>query len=37
MWQFFEHYLHYQPAPDWLTKGVPYLDRDAEKLRFNKP
>ena len=37
MWQFFEHYLHDQPAPDWLTKGVPYLDRDAEKLRFNKP
>jgi dipeptidyl aminopeptidase/acylaminoacyl peptidase len=37
LWQFFEHYLHDQPAPDWLTKGVPYLDREAEKLRFNKP
>ncbi len=36
MWQFFEHYLHDAPEPDWMKKGVPYLDRDAEKLRFNK-
>ncbi|MCC6414285.1 MAG: S9 family peptidase, partial [Opitutaceae bacterium] len=35
LWQFFEHYLRDQPAPDWLTHGIPYLDRDAEKLRFN--
>lgn len=36
MWQYFEHYLHDQPAPQWMTEGVPYLDRDAEKLRFNR-
>jgi dipeptidyl aminopeptidase/acylaminoacyl peptidase len=33
-WQFFEHYLHGAPAPDWMEKGVPYIDRDAEKERF---
>jgi len=35
MWQYFDHYLRGAPAPDWLTQGVPYLDRAAEKLRFN--
>ncbi|MCC6415761.1 MAG: S9 family peptidase [Opitutaceae bacterium] len=35
MWQYFEHYLRDQPAPKWMTDGIPYLDRDAEKLRFN--
>lgn len=34
MWQFFDHYLRGAPAPEWLTEGVPYLDREAEKLRF---
>jgi len=34
-WQFFEHYLHGAPAPEWMEKGVPYIDRDEEKLRFN--
>jgi dipeptidyl aminopeptidase/acylaminoacyl peptidase len=34
-WQFFEHYLHGAPAPEWMEKGVSYLDRDEEKLRFN--
>lgn len=34
MWQFFEHYLRGAPAPEWLTKGVPYLERDEEKRRF---
>jgi methyl-accepting chemotaxis protein len=35
MWQFFDHYLRGAPAPEWMTQGIPYLDRDAEKLRFN--
>ncbi len=35
MWQYFDHYLRGAPAPEWLTEGVPYLDRTAEKLRFN--
>lgn len=35
MWQYFDHYLRGAPAPQWLTQGVPYLDRTEEKLRFN--
>jgi len=34
MHQFFDHFLKGAPAPDWMTNGIPYLDRDAEKLRF---
>ncbi|SDR85336.1 prolyl oligopeptidase family serine peptidase [Opitutus sp. GAS368] len=34
MHQFFDHFLKGAPAPDWMTRGIPYLDRDAEKLRF---
>ena len=36
MFQFFEHHLKGKPAPDWMTKGVPFLDRDAEKEEFKK-
>jgi dipeptidyl aminopeptidase/acylaminoacyl peptidase len=32
--QFFDHFLQGAPAPAWMTNGIPYLDRDAEKLRF---
>ncbi len=32
---FFDHYLKGAPAPDWLEKGVPYLERDEEKVKFN--
>ncbi len=35
MWQFFDHYLRGAPAPEWMEKGIPYLERDEEKLRFN--
>ena len=35
MGQFFDHYLKGAPAPEWLEKGVPYLERDEEKERFN--
>ncbi|MDI1251263.1 MAG: prolyl oligopeptidase family serine peptidase, partial [Lacunisphaera sp.] len=34
MQQFFDHFLQGAPAPAWMTDGIPYLDRDAEKLRF---
>jgi len=27
MWQFLDHYLKGAPAPDWMTKGVRFLDR----------
>lgn len=35
MWQFFDHFLRGAPAPDWLENGIPYLEREEEKLRFN--
>lgn len=25
---FFDHYLKGAPAPDWMTNGVPYIDKD---------
>ena len=34
---FFDHYLKGAPAPEWLEKGVPYLERDEEKVKFNAP
>jgi len=30
--QYFEHYLKGAPAPDWMEKGVPYLERDRTAL-----
>jgi dipeptidyl aminopeptidase/acylaminoacyl peptidase len=35
MRQFFDHNLKGAPAPEWLEKGVPYIERDEEKERFN--
>ncbi|MEX2284275.1 MAG: prolyl oligopeptidase family serine peptidase [Gemmatimonadota bacterium] len=26
--QFFDHYLRGEPAPRWMTEGVPFLDKD---------
>ncbi|MEO6005106.1 MAG: prolyl oligopeptidase family serine peptidase [Opitutus sp.] len=34
MHQFFDHFLKGAPAPAWMVNGIPYLDRDAEKIRF---
>ena len=34
-WQYFDYYLRGAPAPEWMEKGVSYLDRDEEKIRFN--
>jgi dipeptidyl aminopeptidase/acylaminoacyl peptidase len=31
MFQFFEHHLKGKPAPEWMVKGVPFVDRDKEK------
>lgn len=36
MFGFFEHHLKGKPAPEWMVKGVPYIDRDAEKEQFKK-
>lgn len=34
--QFFDHHLKGAPAPEWLEKGIPYLERDEEKEKFNR-
>jgi dienelactone hydrolase len=34
MHQFFDHFLKGAPTPAWMIDGIPYLDRDEEKLRF---
>jgi dipeptidyl aminopeptidase/acylaminoacyl peptidase len=36
MQQFFDYELKGAPKPEWMEKGVPYLDRDEEKERFEK-
>ncbi len=33
--QFFDHYLKGAPAPEWMEKGIPFLEKDEEKVRFN--
>lgn len=35
MQQFFDHFLKGAPAPAWIAQGIPYLERDEEKLRFD--
>jgi len=30
--QYFDHFLKGAPAPDWMAKGVPYLERDHTAL-----
>lgn len=34
MQQFFDHHLKGSPAPEWMAKGVPYLDREKEKQQW---
>lgn len=36
MFQFFEHHLNGKPAPEWMEKGVPYLDAAKEKEQWKK-
>ncbi len=36
MKQFFDHFLKDAPRPEWMEKGVPFLDREKEKERFRK-
>lgn len=36
MFGFFEHHLKGKPAPEWMDKGVPFLDREREKEQFQK-
>lgn len=34
MAEYFAHHCKGEPAPKWMTEGVPYHERDAEKLPF---
>jgi dipeptidyl aminopeptidase/acylaminoacyl peptidase len=34
MKQFFDHFLKDAPAPEWMRKGIPYIEREEEKTRF---
>ena len=36
MQQFFDHHLKVAPAPEWMVKGIPYLERDKEKEQWKK-
>jgi dipeptidyl aminopeptidase/acylaminoacyl peptidase len=32
--QFFDHFLKGAPAPEWMVKGIPYLQKDKEKEQY---
>ena len=32
--QFFDHFLKGAPAPEWMEKGIPYLQKDKEKEKY---
>jgi hypothetical protein len=34
MQQFFDHHLKGAPAPEWMTKGVPFTEREKEKEQW---
>ena len=36
MFQFFEHHLKDKPAPAWMDKGVPFINREKEKEQWKK-
>lgn len=36
MQQFFDHHLKGEPMPEWMAKGVPYLEREKEKEQWKK-
>ena len=35
--QFFDHHLKGEPAPGWMTEGVPYLDKERRMREFTPP
>ncbi len=37
MKEFFDYNLKGAPAPDWMKKGIPYLERDKEKEKYRTP
>lgn len=32
--QFFDHFLKGAPQPEWMVKGIPYLEKDKEKEKY---
>ena len=36
MQQFFDHFLKGAPKPEWMEKGIPFIEREQEKTRFQK-
>jgi dipeptidyl aminopeptidase/acylaminoacyl peptidase len=32
--QFFDHFLKGAPKPEWMEKGIPYLEREKEKEKY---
>jgi dipeptidyl aminopeptidase/acylaminoacyl peptidase len=34
MQEFFDHFLKGAPAPEWMQKGIPYLEREKEKEKY---
>ncbi|HJQ25152.1 MAG TPA: prolyl oligopeptidase family serine peptidase [Blastocatellia bacterium] len=32
--QFFDHFLKGAPAPEWMEKGIPYIEREREKEKY---
>lgn len=34
MLEFFDHFLKGAPAPEWMEKGIPYLQREKEKEKY---
>jgi dipeptidyl aminopeptidase/acylaminoacyl peptidase len=32
--QFFDHYLKGAPRPEWMEKGIPFLEREREKEKY---
>ena len=35
--EFFDHHLKGAPAPEWMEKGIPYLEREKEKEKYRQP
>jgi dienelactone hydrolase len=36
MQQYFDYFLKGAPKPEWMVKGIPFLDKDTEKERFKQ-
>lgn len=37
MFEFFNHKLKGAPAPEWMQKGIPFLEREKEKEKYRQP